>query len=133
MAHAPPEIKTPAGVQPAGEMRENESVAASDNLNSTFSRFPQTKTQRRNPPLDAGNSGNLAEVSDIRIITFGCFDAIPRQKRTPAAVRGKLGVKVRTVGDFAEVPRAIHSTTLRPRVARAYVVHKNLLVETLHG
>jgi hypothetical protein len=44
-------------------MNEGSCAAASENSNSTLSRFPKIKTQRRNSPLDAGDSGNLAEVS----------------------------------------------------------------------
>jgi hypothetical protein len=84
MAHAPPKIRTPAlGVAEAeAELGNNfmnfrSSAAASEELVSTLSRFLKTKTQRRNPPLDAGNSGNFAEVSDNLISTIRRLGAIP--------------------------------------------------------
>jgi hypothetical protein len=52
---------------------------------------------------------------------------ISSQKETPAAVRGKLGAEGWTVGDFAEVPEALLSTSQHLGVARAYVVNRNLL------
>jgi hypothetical protein len=93
---------------------------------------PKTKTAAKVEASTAeglGSNNRSVAASENLDSTFGCFDANPRQKRPLAAVRGKLGVEVGTVGDFAEVPRAIHSTTPHPRVARAYVVHKNLLAD----
>ena len=64
--------------------------------------------------------------------TFGCFDANPRmssQKETPDLVRGKSGEDSGTIRNFA-VPSKLNSTSLHLGVARAYVVHKNLLVDS---
>jgi hypothetical protein len=78
----------------------------------------------------AGEIGDFESVAASKNVnsTFACFDANPRGKRTPAAVRGKLGVRVWT-GDLAAVPRVIHSTTSRPGVARAFGMHRNILVD----
>jgi hypothetical protein len=54
---------------------------------------------------------------------------VPCKKETPAAVRGKLGVEGWTVGDFAEVPEEIDSTSWDGGVARACVAHKYFLAQ----
>jgi hypothetical protein len=92
-----------------------------------------------NTPAVGASQAGAACVVDTGINEFDsqifyskftrCEATVHCKKETPAAVRGKLGVEGWTVGDFAEVPEEMDSTSWHLGVARACVLDKNILAQ----